>query len=186
VNKALDWIGNNSVTGTTGAFLGTDELDKVRKNINFDENTSSQEALQNIAALRNSYKAFDEESYAAYLENRNKAKYYENMLNSEYKRKLNIAEGRMANENGVVDGSIDFFNFSKLAYQLPGIIAGSISSPSQLLSSFATGAATASGVLATTAAAGAAIAGTGGAATPAVLGGLTALGAGATFGLNQA
>jgi hypothetical protein len=185
-NKALDWIGNNSVTGTTGAFLGTDELDKVRKNINFDENTSSQEALQNIAALRNSYKAFDEESYAAYLENHNKAKYYENMLNGEYKRKLNIAEGRAADENGVTDGSIDFFNFSKLAYQLPGIIAGSISSPSQLLSSFATGMATAAGVAATATAAGAAIAGTGGIATPAVLGGLTAIGAGATFGLNQA
>lgn len=185
-NKALDWIGNNSVTGTTGAFLGTDELDKVRTGINFDENTTSQEALQNIAALRNSYKAFDEESYAAYLENHNKAKYYENMLNSEYKRKLNIAEGRAADENGVTDGSIDFFNFSKLAYQLPGIIAGSISSPSQLLSSFATGAATAAGVAATATAAGAAIVGTGGLAAPLVLGGLTALGAGATFGLNQA
>ena len=44
-NKALDWIGNNSVTGTTGAFLGTDELDKVRINIDFDENTESNQAL---------------------------------------------------------------------------------------------------------------------------------------------
>ena len=44
-NKALDWIGNNSVTGTTGAFLGTDELDKVRINIDFDENTTSEQAL---------------------------------------------------------------------------------------------------------------------------------------------
>lgn len=42
LNKALDWIGNNSVTGTTGAFLGTDELDKVRIDINFDESTSSE------------------------------------------------------------------------------------------------------------------------------------------------
>jgi hypothetical protein len=80
--------------------------------------------------LRESYKQFDKESYDAYLENHNKAKYYENMLSNEYKRKLDIAEGRRADENGVVDGSVDFFNFSKLAYQLPGIIAGSISSPS--------------------------------------------------------
>ena len=185
-NKVLDWIGNNSITGTTGAFLGTDELDKVRTNINFDENTTSQEALQNIAALRNSYKAFDEESYNAYLENHNKAKYYENMLSNDAKRKIDIAEGRLPDENGVTDGSVEFFNFSKLKYQLPGIIAGSISSPSQLLSSFATGIATAAGVAATATAAGAAVVGTGGFATPAVLGGLTALGAGATFGLNQA
>jgi len=80
--------------------------------------------------LRNSYKSFDEESYNAYLENHNKAKYYENLLNNEYKHKLNIAEGRIADENGVVNKSIDFFHFSKLKYQLPGIIAGSISSPS--------------------------------------------------------
>ena len=185
-NKVLDWVGNNPITGTTGAFLGTDELDKVRTNIDFDENTTSEQALQNINALRNAYKTFDKESYDAYLENHNKAKYYENLLNSEYKRKLNVAEGRIADENGVVDGSVDFFNFSKLGYQLPGIIAGSISSPSQLLGSFATGAATAAGILATTAAASAAIAGTGGLAAPAVLGGLTAVGAGATFGLNQA
>lgn len=186
LNKALDWIGNNSVTGTTGAFLGTDELDKVRKDINFDENTTSEEALKNIAALRNSYKAFDEESYNAYLENHNKAKYYENLLSKEYKRKVDIAEGRMPDENGVVDGSVEFFNFSKLGYQLPGIIAGSISSPSQMVTSFATGAATALGVGATATAAGAAISGTGGLAAPVVYGALSGLGAGTTFGLNQA
>ena len=185
-NKALDWIGNNPITGTTGAFLGTDELDKVRMDIDFDENTTSEQALQNIATLRDAYKAFDEESYNAYLENHNKAKYYENLLDNEYKRKLNVAEGRIADENGVVDGSVDFFNFSKLAYQLPGIIAGSISSPSQMIGSFATGAATAAGVLATTAAVGGAIAGTGGVAAPVILGGLTVGGAGATFALNQA
>jgi len=44
-NKALDWVGNNPITGTTGAFLGTDELDKVRIGIDFDENTSSEQAL---------------------------------------------------------------------------------------------------------------------------------------------
>jgi len=37
-------------------------------------------------------------------------------LDDEYKRKLNVAEGRIADENGVVDGSVDFFNFGKLAY----------------------------------------------------------------------
>lgn len=186
LNKALDWIGNNSVTGTTGAFLGTDELDKVRIDIDFDENTQSEQALQNIAALRDSYKALDEESYKAYVENHNKAKYYENMLDDEYKRKLNVAEGRLPNENGVFDGSVDFFNFSKLGYQLPGIIAGSISSPSQLLSSFATGAATAAGISATATAAAAATVGTGGLAAPIIYGGLTAAGAAVTFGLNQA
>jgi hypothetical protein len=185
-NKALDWFGNNSITGTTGAFLGTDELDKVRIGIDFDENTTSEQALQNIQALRNSYKAFDKESYDAYLENHNKARYYENMLNSEYKRKLDVSEGRIADENGVVDGSIDFFNFSKLAYQLPGIIAGSISSPSQMVSSFATGAATAYGILATTAAAAAAVVGTGGWGAVAIPAALTATGTAATFGLNQA
>lgn len=41
-NKILNWIGNNGVTGTTGAFLGTDELDKVRIDIDFDENTASE------------------------------------------------------------------------------------------------------------------------------------------------
>ena len=185
-NKILNWIGNNGVTGTTGAFLGTDELDKVRIDIDFDENTASEQALQNIAALRNSYKQFDEESYNAYLENHNKAKYYENLLGDEYKRKLNVAEGRVADENGVVDGSVDFFNFSKLAYQLPGIIAGSISSPSQLIGSFITGAATAAGILATTAAAAAATVGTGGWGAVAVPAILSVGGAGATFGLNQA
>ena len=185
-NKALDWIGNNSVTGTTGAFLGTDELDKVRINIDFDENTTSEQALQNIKALRDSYKAFDQESYNAYLENHNKAKYYENMLSNEYKRKLNIAEGRIPNENGVVDGSVEFFNFGKLEYQLPGIIAGSISSPSQMASSFATGAFTAGRILAATTAASAAVAGTGGWGAVAVPSILAAAGTGATFGLNQA
>jgi len=67
---------------------------------------------------------------------------------------------------------------------MPGIIAGSISSPSQLISSFATGAATAAGIMATTAAATAATVGTGGLAAPVIAGGLTAVGAGATFGLN--
>lgn len=186
LNKALDWIGNNDVTGTTGAFLGTDELDKVRIDIDFDENTTSQEALQNIAALRNSYKQFDEESYNAYLENHNKAKYYENLLDDEYKRKLNVAEGRTPNENGVLDGSVDFFNFSKLAYQLPGIIAGSISSPSQLISSIGTGALTAGRIAATAAAAGAAVVGTGGWGSVAIPGILAATGTAATFGLNQA
>lgn len=185
-NKALDWIGNNSVTGTTGAFLGTDELDKVRINIDFDENTESNQALQNIESLRNAYKAFDEESYDAYLENYNKARYYENMLSNEQKRKIDIAEGRIPDEHGIVDGSVEFFNFSKLKYQLPGIIAGSISSPSQFFGSFATGIATAIGVAATAAGATAAVAGTGGLATPAVLGALTGVGAGTTFGLNQA
>ena len=185
-NKVLDWIGNNSVTGTTGAFLGTDELDKIRKDIDFDEDTSSEQALQNIAALRNSYKAFDEESYNAYLENHNKAKYYENLLDGEYKRKLNVAEGRIPDENGVTDGSVDFFNFSKLSYQLPGIIAGSISSPSQFVGSFATGAYTAAKIAATAVAAGAAIVGTGGWGSVAVPAALTAVGTGATFGLNQA
>jgi len=52
------------------------------------------------------------------------------MLSSEQKRKIDVAEGRIPDENGVTDGSVDFFNFSKLKYQLPGIIAGSISSPS--------------------------------------------------------
>lgn len=186
LNKALDWIGNNSVTGTTGAFLGTDELDKVRINIDFDENTSSEQALQNIAALRNSYKALDKESYDAYVENHNKAKYYENLLDSEYKHKVNVAEGRVANENGVFDGSVDFFNFSKLAYQLPGIIAGSISSPSQLAGSFITGATTAAAISATAAAATAATVGTGGVAAPLIYGALSAAGAASTFGLNQA
>lgn len=186
LNKALDWIGNNPVTGTTGAFLGTDELDKVRINIDFDEDTNSEQALQNIEALRNSYKAFDEESYNAYLENHNKAKYYENMLSDDYKRKVDIAEGRLPDENGVVDGSVEFFNFGKLSKQLPGIIAGSISSPSQLVGSIGTGIVTAAGVAATAAAAGAAVVGTGGLAAPAVIGGLTALGAATTFGLNQA
>lgn len=186
LNKGLDWIGNNSVTGTTGAFLGTDELDKVRINIDFDENTSPEQALQNIASLRNAYKEFDEQSYDAYLENRNKAKYYENMLDADYRRKVDIAEGRTADENGVVDGSVDFFNFSKLSKQIPGIIAGSISSPSQLIGSIITGTLTASTILATATAAGAAIVGTGGFAAPAVLGGLSALGAGLTFHLNQA
>lgn len=185
-NKALDWVGNNPITGTTGAFLGTDELDKVRIGIDFDENTSSEQALQNIQALRDSYKAFDEESYNAYLENYNKARYYENMLSSEQKRKIDVAEGKIPDENGVTDGSVDFFNFSKLKYQLPGIIAGSISSPSQMISSLVTGVATAFGVAATATAAGAAVAGTGGIAAPIALGGLTAAGAGTTFGLNQA
>jgi hypothetical protein len=108
------------------------------------------------------------------------------MLDSEYKRKLNVAEGRIADENGVVDGSVDFFNFSKLAYQLPGIIAGSISSPSQLISSFATGALTAGRILAATAAATAATVGTGGWGAVAVPSILAATGAAATFGLNQA
>lgn len=186
LNKGLDWLGNNSVTGTTGAFLGTDELDKVRKDIDFDENTSSEQALQNIQALRNSYKQFDEESYNAYLENHNKAKYYENLLSKEAKRKIDIAEGRIADENGVVDGSVDFFNFSKLRYQLPGIIAGSISSPSQMAGSFITGAITAGRIAATAGGAYAAIAGTGGLATPVVSGILSAAGAASTFGLNQA
>ena len=186
LNKVLDFAGNNSITGSTGAFLGTDGLDKVRINIDFDENTQSEEALQNIATLRNAYKAFDEESYNAYLENRNKAKYYENMLSDDYKRKVDIAEGRIPNENGVADGSVEFFNFSKLSKQLPGIIAGSISSPSQLIGSVASGVATARGILATTTAASAAIAGTGGWGTPLVLGALTAGGAATTYGLNQA
>lgn len=186
LNKGLDWLGNNSIIGTTGAFLGTDELDKVRTNIDFDENTTSDEALRNIAALRDSYKQFDEESYNAYLENHNKARYYENLLDDEYKRKLNVAEGRTPNENGVLDGSVDFFNFSKLAYQLPGIIAGSISSPSQLISSIGTGALTAGRIAATAAAAGAAVAGTGGWGSVAIPGILAATGAATTFGLNQA
>ena len=185
-NKALDWAGNNSVTGTTGAFLGTDELDKVRININFDENTTSEQALQNIAALRNSYKAFDKESYTAYLENHNKAKYYENMLSNDAKRKIDIAEGRLPDENGVTDGSVEFFNWSKLKYQLPGIIAGSISSPSQMASSFATGIYTAGQILATTAAAAAATVGTGGWGAVAVPAIMSTAGAATTFGLNQA
>ena len=185
-NKALNWVGNNSITGTTGAFLGTNELDKVRIGIDFDENTTSEQALQNIESLRNAYKAFDEESYNAYLENHNKAKYYENLLNDDYKRRLNIAEGRIPNENGVTDGSVDFFNFSKLRYQLPGIIAGSISSPSQLVSSFATGIGTGIKIGATATAATAAIVGTGGWGAVAVPGMLSLAGAGATFGLNQA
>lgn len=185
VNKVLDWAGNNSLTGTTGAFLGTNELDKVRIGIDFDENTSSEQALQNIASLRDSYKALDEESYNAYLENYNKARYYENMLSDEYKRKVDVAEGRIADENGVVDPSVDFFNFSKLAYQLPGIIAGSISSPSQLISSLATGIFTAGRVTATATAAGAATVGTGGWGAVAIPSILAAGGAAATFGLNQ-
>jgi hypothetical protein len=120
------------------------------------------------------------------LENHNKAKYYENLLDGEYKRKLNVAEGRIPDENGVTDGSVDFFNFSKLSYQLPGIIAGSISSPSQLVGSFATGAATAAAIASTAAAAGAAIVGTGGWGALALPATLSAVGAGATFGLNQA
>jgi len=52
------------------------------------------------------------------------------MLSSEQKRKIDIAEGRIPDKYGIVDGSVEFFNFPKLKQQLPGIIAGSISSPS--------------------------------------------------------
>jgi hypothetical protein len=114
-NKALNWLGNNSFTGTTGEFLGTDELNKVRKDIDFDENTTSDQALQNIAALRDAYKAFDEESYNSYLENYNKARYYENMLSSEYKHKVDVAEGRVADETGVTNGDVNFWDWGKLA-----------------------------------------------------------------------
>ena len=186
LNKALDWIGNNSVTGTTGAFLGTDELDKVRIGIDFDENTTSEQALQNIQKLRNAYKAFDEESYSAYLENHNKAKYYENLLSNDYKHKVAVAEGRIPDENGVTDGSVEFFNFSKLRLQLPGIIAGSISSPSQLISSVGTGLLTASRIAATATAATAAAVGTGGWGAVAVPAILAAGGAATTYGINQA
>jgi hypothetical protein len=118
------------------------------------------------------------------LENHNKAKYYENMLSNDAKRKIDIAEGRLPDENGVTDGSVEFFNFSKLKYQLPGIIAGSISSPSQMASSFATGIYTAGQILATTAAATAATVGTGGWGAVAVPAIMSTAGAATTFGLN--
>jgi hypothetical protein len=136
--------------------------------------------------LRNSYKAFDEESYNAYIENHNKAKYYENLLSSDAKRKIDIAEGRLPNEHGVTDGSVEFLNWGKLKYQLPGIIAGSISSPSQMASSLVTGIWTAGRILTTTGAAIAATVGSGGWGSVAVPAILSAGGAAATFGLNQA
>jgi hypothetical protein len=66
--------------------------------------------------LRNSYKAFDEESYSAYIENHNKAKYYENLLSNDAKRKIDIAEGRLPNDQGITDGSVEFLNWGKLKY----------------------------------------------------------------------